>query len=57
MKTSLKLTLAQTLFTILLYALGAVILGVALYPSALLVHFSWADIAWAVWWPMRWRGN
>lgn len=41
MKTSLKLTLAQTLFTILLYALGAIILGVALYPSVLLVHFYW----------------
>ena len=45
MKTSIKLTLAQTLFTILLYALGAVILGVALYPSALLVHFSWTHSA------------
>jgi NDP-sugar pyrophosphorylase family protein len=45
MKTSLKLTLAQTLFTILLYALGALILGVALYPSALLVHFYWAHSA------------
>src|SRR3989338_11155088 len=45
MKTSLKLTLAQTLFTILLYALGAIILGVALYPSVLLVHFYWTHSA------------
>lgn len=45
MKKSLKLTLAQTLFTILLYALGAVILGVAVYPSALLVYFYWTHSA------------
>ena len=45
MRTSVKLTLAQTLFTILLYVLGAVILGTALYPSVLLVNFYWTHSA------------
>ncbi len=45
MKTSVKLTLAQTLFTILLYVLGAIVLGVTLYPCASLVHFYWAHSA------------
>ena len=50
MKTSVKLTFAQTLFTLIMYALGAVIIGTALYPAALLVHFYWTHSAHLIDW-------
>jgi hypothetical protein len=50
MKTSLKLTLAQTLFTLIMYVLGAVIIGTALYPAALSVHFYWTHSAHLIEW-------
>lgn len=50
MKTSVKLTLAQTLFTLIMYAFGAVIIGAALYPAALLVHLYWTHSAHLVDW-------
>lgn len=50
MKTSLKLTLAQTLFTLIMYVLGAVIIGIALYPAALLVHSYWTHSAHLIDW-------
>ena len=46
----MKLTLAQTLFTLIMYALGAVIIGIALYPAALLVYFYWTHSAHLIDW-------
>ena len=50
MRTSVKLTLAQTLFTLIMYALGAVIIGTALYPAALLVYFYWTHSSHLIEW-------
>ena len=44
MKTFI-LTLGQALFTLFLYALGVVILGLAIFPGAVLCYFTWQQTA------------
>lgn len=43
MKTFIPLTAAQTLFTLFMYTLGIMILGIAMYPSVLFLHFFWVE--------------
>lgn len=43
MKAPILLTAAQTLFTLFMYALGIMVLGIALYPSVSLIHACWVN--------------
>lgn len=43
MRNPFKLTLAQTLFTLLMYAVGVFILGLAIFPSVLVIYSCWTN--------------
>lgn len=45
-----RLTFAQTVFTLLLYALGTLIIGAALYPAVVLVYSYWVNSVQLVLW-------
>ena len=45
MKSPTLITFAQTIFTLLLFLIGILILGIALYPSLLFIFWVWAKVA------------